>query len=281
MEKEKEIILVPCDFSSNSENALLHAIQLSQVAKNRILLVHIIKKGLFAKPATDEELEVVKKKLDSLSEETEKEYGVRPEVDIKEGKIIKTIRDLLQEKNINLVIMGSHYDIGKTHLEINEVIGFFKNSRLRKNAPIIVIQGPPIHHHYVEIVVPINYQKEFKETLRWVMHLSKYYKCNINFIKPFYSDPEKKKLMANNMYFTKKMLDNNNIVYGIKTAKKSKNYREEIFRFAGDIDADLIVIMADKFKEYMSDSKSHNGQDSSKIPIMCIKPMPKKFQGFY
>ena len=177
--------------------------------------------------------------------------------------------------------MGSSYEIGKHKLEVGELINIFKNSRLKSNVPIIAINGPPSHTRYVEIVVPINYQKEFKETLRWVMHLSKYYKCNINFIKPFYSDPEKKKLMANNMYFTKKMLDNNNIVYGIKTAKKQKSYSEEIFKFARDIDADLIVIMGDKYRDYVVDKRTKNGHEAGKIPVMCIKPMPKKFQSFY
>ena len=87
--------------------------------------------------------------------------------------------------------------------------------------------------------------------------------------------------MANNMYFIKKLLDNNNIIYGVKTAKKNQPYHYEIFRFAHDIEADLIVMMSDKYKEYVL----HNGDDQEfqkeEIPVMCIKPLPKKLQQFY
>ncbi len=281
MDKEREIILVPCDFTINSENSLLHAIQLAKVADSKVMLTHFVYKGLFSKELTEEEKTVILSKLNTLANEIEKEYNIKPETLVYQGKIVKSIKDLMIEKNINLVIMGQHYEFGKHKLEVAELINIFKISRMKNNSPIIAISGPPAHARYVEIVVPINYQREFKETLRWVMHLSKYYKCNINFIKPFYSDPEKKKLMANNMYFTKKMLDNNNIVYGIKTAKKQKSYTEETFKFARDIDADLIVIMGDKYRDYIADRKSKNGHEISKVPIMCIKPMPKKFQSFY
>ncbi|MBN2518873.1 MAG: universal stress protein [Bacteroidales bacterium] len=281
MEKEKEIILVPFDFKINSENSLLHAVQLATKANNGILIAHIIHKGLFSKPLSDDEKDEVIKKLKKIAEEIENKYKIKPEVTIKEGNFVKSIKDLLLESNINLVIMGQFYEIGKTKIDAPDIVNFFRNSRIKKNAPVIITQLAPQHNHYVEIVVPINYQKEFKETLRWVMHLSKYYKCNINFIKPFYTDPEKKRLMANNMYFTKKMLDNNNIVYGIKTAKKFKNYGEEILRFASDIDADLIVVMADKYRELLHENKAKDGHETNTIPIMCIKPMPKKFQGFY
>jgi len=280
MEKEREIILVPFDFTINSENSLLHALQLAQVAGSRILLAYIIRRGIFSKPATEEEKSEFEQKLEAIAGEIEKSHSIKPDTIVREGKI-KCLKDLLLERNINLMVMGQQFSFGKYKIDANEIISVFKTSRIKKVAPIIITQQPPAHSRYVEIVVPINYQREFKETLRWVMHLSKFYNCNINFIKPFYTDPEKKKLMANNMYFTKKMLDNNHIVYGIKTAKKAKNYSEEITRFAGDIDADLIVIMADKYKDFMHESKSRNGQEQNHIPIMCIKPMPKKFQGFY
>jgi len=281
MDKEREIILVPCDYSINSDNSLLHAIQLAKVANSKILLAHIVYKGVFDKELSEEAKREHLKKLNALADEIDKEYNLRPETIVYQGKFIKSIKELILEKKINLIIIGHLYEDDKHKLESHELISSFKNSRLKNNVPIIAINGPPSHTRYVEIVVPINYQREFKETLRWVMHLSKYYKCNINFIKPFYSDPEKKKLMANNMYFTKKMLDNNNIVYGIKTAKKQKTYSEEIFKFARDIDADLIVIMGDKYRDYVVESKAKNGHDAGNIPVMCIKPMPKKFQSFY
>jgi hypothetical protein len=66
-------------------------------------------------------------------------------------------------------------------------------------------------------------------------------------IKPYITDTFMKKDMGNNIYFTKKMLDKQNIVYGIKTAKKKQSFKSEIFRFTELIDADLIVMMAKQY----------------------------------
>lgn len=280
---EKEIILVPCDFTKSNDDAILHAVQLARAAKDKILLMHVVhnKTGFFefGKKAPEEDHSVLQGKLEALADEVRKEHQIETGTLFEEGDIRKSLRDVSKDRDVNLVVMGTHYTFNKKKIDANEVIEYLRSSRSRDVIPVIVVNEPPGHTHYIEIVVPIDYRREFKETLRWVMHLSKYYQCNINFIKPFYSDPEKKRLMANNMYFTKKMLDNNNIVYGIKTAKKQKQYREEVFRFATDIDADLIVIMADRYREYIEHSK--NGQDRRQIPIMCIKPLPKKFQQFY
>lgn len=279
---EREIILVPFDFTETSYNAITHAAQLSKAADDKILLLHVLpKEGLFPKKYSEEELQEANKELEDIVKETEKNYNVKPDIKILEGSLKKTIKEISLIRNINLIVMGEHYKVGHHSISAYEVINLLRVNKTKNVIPLIVVETEPAHSHYIEIVVPFDYKREFKETLRWVMHLSKYYQCNINFLKPFYSDPEKKKLMANNLYFTKKMLDSNNIIYGIKTARRSKKYRDEVFRFANDIDADLIVIMSDKYKEYVAEGKHKNDTNPRKIPVMCIKPLPKKFQQFF
>lgn len=90
-------------------------------------------------------------------------------------------------------------------------------------------------------------------------------------------DEGKKKQLANNIYFTKKMLDGVNIVYGIKTAKKKGTFEDEVFRFARTIEADLILIMSDKYDVFL-DSNMESQLD---IPVMCVNPRIRKYQSFY
>jgi len=73
------------------------------------------------------------------------------------------------------------------------------------------------------------------------------------------------------------MLDGNKIIYGIKTAKRQNVFKDEVFKFANNIDADLILIMADKYNYYVQSKE----KATSRVPIMCITPLPRKFQGFY
>ena len=276
MLKSNDIILVPWDFTPFAENSLYHAVQLAKVAGNSITLLHVVPKGgwFSGRKKNKEKIEEARIKLTSKAEDIYYVYEIKPEVIVREGNIHKTIKDVVSEIKANLIVMGPHYEIEHSKIDVINFIKLMSNS----NVPFIITQEPPAHTHYVEIVVPIEYEKKYKETLRWIIYLAKYYKCNINFIKPYISDPYNKKLMDNNIYFTKKMLDSKNIVYGIKTAKRKKEFREEIFNFSTKIDADLILIMSKRYNRYVKDNKYRTS-----IPLMVINPRADliKYQKFY
>ena len=256
-------IIVPWDFTENAENALLHAIQLSDVADSKILLLHIISKGFFSKnKELIERSKIAEKKLKQSAQEILKKYKIMPETIVHVDKLSTAIRQIELSINASLIVMGmDYYENNKIH-KINSFFSALKNIE----TPFLTVKTKPSHDYYKEIVFPLDNDKKFKETLHWIIFLSKHYKCNVNIIKPFINDQFKKQDMVNNIYFTKKILDKKNIVYGIKTAKRNKPFREEIFRFASDIDADLIVMMSKKFNDYVL----HNKKDMGKTPVMSI-----------
>ncbi|MDD2195739.1 MAG: universal stress protein [Bacteroidales bacterium] len=279
MDTGKKAVLVPWDFTKGSEIALKHALQLAGVADNEIMLLHIIPQtwwnSLLKKRIKPEKFEELKRKLEAVAEKVSSEHKISPISMVLEGNPVKIIRDLIVTANLNLIVTHKCYSYEKKRINS---IDFLKKLAIKNyNIPFIIAEAPPAHNHYIEIVVPLDYDKKYKETLHWIIYLSKYYKCNINLIKPYISDQRKKKEMANNIYFTKKMLDGNKIVYGIKTAKRQNIFRDEIFKFANNIDADLILIMADKYDAYV---KKNRSKSPSRIPIMCITPRVRKLQGF-
>lgn len=279
MDTGKKVVLVPWDFTKGSEIALKHALQLAGVADNEIMLLHIIPQtwwnSLLKKRIKPEKFEELKRKLEAVAEKVSSEHKISPISMVLEGNPVKIIRDLIVTANLNLIVTHKCYSYEKKRINS---IDFLKKLAIKNyNIPFIIAEAPPAHNHYIEIVVPLDYDKKYKETLHWIIYLSKYYKCNINLIKPYISDQRKKKEMANNIYFTKKMLDGNKIVYGIKTAKRQNIFRDEIFKFANNIDADLILIMADKYDAYV---KKNRSKSPSRIPIMCITPRVRKLQGF-
>lgn len=281
MDTGKKVVLVPWDFTSGCEIALKHAVQLASVAGNEIMLLHIIPKSwwssYFGKKALQpEEIETIKRKLEEIAEKLSGECGCTPISMVLEGDPVNITKELIGTANINLIVTHKYYTFNNKKLDTTEI--FRKLSLKNISVPIIIAEAPPIHSHYIEIVVPLDYDKKYKESLHWIIYLSKYYKCNINLIKPYISDEGKKKNMASNIYFTKKMLDGNKIVYGIKTAKRQNTFRDEIFKFANNIDADLIVIMADKYKSLVGETKS---KTPSRVPVMIITPRTRKLQGFY
>ncbi|NOZ45192.1 MAG: universal stress protein [Chlorobi bacterium] len=277
METDKSVILVPWDFSESSEYSMLHAVQLAKVVNNDLMLVHFkAGGGLFGNKAKiiieKEELE---NKLLTKAEDINDVYNIRPLTLVKEGSINKAVKEITEQYDINLIVMGQNYVVNKTKTSAKEFLKILENV----NVPVIINNSPPSHTHYTEIVVPVDHDKKFKESIHWIIYLSKYYKCNINIIKPHITDDLKKKYLSNNIFFTKKMLDAKNIVYGIKTAKNKDNFKLEIFNFAKIIDADLILVMSDKYNQYMSDKK-HTVDNF--IPVMVINPRAdlRRYQSF-
>ena len=275
MGNNKNFVLVLWDFSEASNNALLHAIQLAKVAKNELLLLNIIPSEGFFKnnELIEEKIDDTLTKLNAISDEIKREHQVNPFLTVREGSVSQIVREVTIENRVNLILAGTSVNWGKKPLES---IALLMKSLKNISIPFVVTNFPPLHSHYIEIVVPLDHDKKYKETLHWMIYLSKLYKCNINLIKPSVNDEGKKKQMANNIFFTKKMLDANNIVYGIKTAKKKNDFNDELFRFANDIEADLILIMADKYAKY----SEHNIDGKDRVPLMCINPRTRKFQSF-
>jgi hypothetical protein len=281
MSTPKKVVLVPWDFTDGSEIALKHALQLAQVAGNDILLLHLIPKMWWssligAKPVQPDDIDVLKRKLEDIAENISNESKCNIISMVLEGTPTTIIKELVTTADLNLIVAYKSYTYEKKKFETSSFMRRLSVKNL--SIPFLIAEKPPIHSHYIEIVVPLDYDKKYKETLHWIIYLSKYYKCNINLIKPYISDEGKKRNMANNIYFTKKMLDGNKIVYGIKTAKRKNTFKDEVFKFANNIDADLILIMADKYTTYVSENKS---KDPSRVPIMCITPRVRKLQGFY
>ncbi len=278
MESIKKVVLVPWDFTEGSENALQHAIQLAEAGDNEIMLLNIIPKSaildFFVRKVNIKEIETVNKRFEEVAESTYQKYGIRPQTLVLEGHPKKIIRQLITTANVNLIVSyHSYLHKGKIYRASNFLKDLiFKDITL----PFIIINTPPKHTHYIEIVIPVDYDRKFKEAVHWIIYLAKYYKCNINLIKPFLTDDGKKKQMANNIYFTKKMLDGVGIVYGIKTAKKKGSFEDEVFKFGQIIESDLILIMTDKY-DFFVDAKR---EKSLEIPVMCVNPRVKKYQSF-
>ncbi len=274
---KKDVILIPWDFTEASEVALQHAVQLAKEVNNHIMLARFVESpGLFAgKSKKQAVIDNEKEKLKKVGESVLEKYGINPYIAVELGYSISVVKNLVNDAKANLVILGKTYKINdKLVLTTKEFCERLKSLDI----PFVVAEKAPAHSYYKEIVVPLDQDKHFKETLQMVVFLSKYYNCNINIIKPYIDDELEKKDMTNNIYFTKKMLDKKNIIYGIKTAKKNRKFEDEVFRFAENIDSDLIVMMVRKYIKYISE---HPNYESS-IPIMVINRNSQivKYGGF-
>lgn len=277
--EDKKLALILWDFSKGCEIALQHAIQLANAGENDILLLHIIPhSGLLSALASPNkntaEISEANKRFNAVVDEVRKKYNITPRTMVIEGNPKKLLYRLVELDNISLII--SHHTYTYKGKSIR-AMGWFKKLVFKDiTLPIVIVNQAPAHSHYVEIAIPIYQDHAFKESVQWIINLSRLYHCNVNFIKPFILEELKKKQLASNLYFTKKMLDGAGIVYGMKTAKKNNIFEDDVFRFADNIEADMIMVMSDKYDKLVSLDRERNLH----IPVMCVNTRIKKYQPF-
>ncbi len=259
MEISPKSFFVPWDFTEKAEYAFAHAYNLANQFNKEITLLHIIKKEKFRSEFEPKIIEVAK--------EHEEKFNIKVNSLVVAGDLFKTMAKTAEEYNASLVVMGMHSSKRATKTIMGSQVPFY------------LVQEPPIRDKITEIVVPIDTDEKNRVQLNWVIYMAKYFKCNINIIKPFINNDAKNRKMKANMMFARKVLDAKDVVYGIRTAKREMKWHHAIHKFANDIDAELIFVMSSEFKKLTKGME----KEGCKIPIICINPatglkiLPDKF----
>lgn len=255
MEDFTKHIIVPWDFTERADQALAHAILL-QKGRVGIKLVHIVSK--------ENEVEPSKIKLQEVVDRVKVEKNIELSMNVRVGNIFKDMGKLAEEFNALLVVMGVHDSKNKRGMKVV----------VKSPVPFVLVKDFPVNSAYKEIVVPMDEDKKNRIMLNWVIILTKYYDANIDIFKPFLSNNVANTKMKSQMFFIKKNLDSDGIVYGIKTSKRNTNFSEEVFRFLDEIQADMILLMSHSFKKLIKKV------GENKTPILVVNPMKAKIGGF-
>lgn len=261
---EKDILLVPWDFTDVAEAALQHAIKIAKKLNHQISLIHVVKslkKG-------EEALSELNKDIEKLKEK----YGVELNPLVLEGSLFSVISDYASENNVSMVIMGTHGIKGMQKFTGSYALKVIVGSKI----PFIVIQEPPTKKDvFKHVVFPIDYRSEAKQKLQWALFLVKYFDVKINIIVPTLKDKSlNTKLMAN-VHFAEKILDKYDCSYELHKIAGS-NSAEESIAFAQKLDADMILIMTTKgigITDYvLGAQEQYIIANTAKIPVMVVNP---------
>jgi len=267
MEQDRKSIMVTWDFSAVSYHALKHAIKISHILKNNVVLFHIVKDQSQEEPA--------RKKMESTVEEIKEEYGEEVGYYVHAGKIFKEIADYAskEENKVNFVVMGTHGMKGGQKLFGSWALKVIAGSTV----PFIVVQDdPPQKERYSDIVFPVDFRSENKEKLQWAIFLGKYLNSKIHLYKSPVANKDLQKKVNVNLNFAIRFLIQNNIEYEIQTGSKYNNFQKEILSFSKKIDADMILITTTKHitaVDYIFGAKEqYLLSNNEKIPVMCVNP---------
>ncbi len=266
-----DLILVTWDFTDKSVMALDHAINIAKFIKHDIAIIHIVKK--------DSEIPQVEKRIaDEIGSKFEN-ISVKPKIIVKSGTIFHTIAELATEIKAKMVVMGTHGMKGMQKLLGSWALKVIAGSK----SPFIVVQESPKREIYKDIVLPIGFRKENKESISWATYFSKSFGSRFHIFYGKYTDSNFIKGVESNLLFINKFFAQKNIRYELQSAKGENEFHQEVVEFAKTIDADAIMIMTTRdigFADYvLGAQEQYIISNYEKIPVICINPKPAKIGG--
>jgi nucleotide-binding universal stress UspA family protein len=264
MENTVKPLMVPWDFTQVGEYALEHAVKIAKIDGNPIYLAHIARKK--------DEVSRLKGVLEVQALEAFKKYSIKPTAIVRYGTIFSSLGEIADEINAEMVIMGTHGIKGMQKLTGSWALKVIVSSKV----PFVIVQSPPDGNKFEHIVLPVDFRREDKEKVNWLVYLYKHFNSKIHIIKPLKSDKRLLNGVNTNILFTRKILDQKNVEYDIITAPGKKSFAKETIEYAIQIKAEVIVIMTTKnigLADYvMGADEQYIIANSAKIPVMCINP---------
>ncbi len=264
METTIKPLMVPWDFTKVAEYALEHAAKIARIDGNPVYLAHIARRK--------DEVNKLKATLDAYAAEAFNKFSIKPKAIVRYGSIFTSIGEIADELDAEMVVMGTHGIRGLQKLTGSWALKVIVSSKV----PFVTVQAPPSDNSFRNIVVPVDFRKEDKEKVNWLIYLNKHFNSKIHIIKPDKSDKRLLRGVSNNILFAKKMLDKRSVEYDIITAPGKRSFAKETIEYAVQIKADLMVIMTTKnigLSDYiMGADEQYIIANSAGIPVMSINP---------
>ena len=264
METSKNTILVPFDFTEIANNAIEHAILVGKQLDADILLLHIVKK--------DTMVSEQEKQLMERAESIKSKWGVLPKTLVREGTIFKTINEVVEELNCLLVVMGTHGMKGLQKLTGSWALKVIVGSQI----PYLVVQAPPKHDQYNNVVFPIDYKTENKEKLKWVDFINKMFDTKTHIFATASKEGILDSRTKANVVFSKRFMEEKNIDYELTLSEGESSFSQETIQYAEKIDADMVLIMTTRdisFHDYVLGAyEQYIIANNSQIPVLVINP---------
>ncbi len=270
MDNVKRSILVPYDFSTLSDYAIEHGIQMIRILNADLILLHIVRD-------LKNELEATER-LKKVAEATYRKYKIKPKIMVRPGIVSKAIKSIASNIDAVLVIMKTSGPVGIQKYIGSHAIKVMYKSRI----PFIVVQAPPQGDKLKKVLFPIDFRYENKEKLKWINFLAKFYKPQVYLFRPNDTDYR----IRNNLKFATRFLDGRDIEFELVHARGKKPFTEEALEFSNFLQADLIIIMLsrnisiEKILIGLKDQKYISNK--YKIPVMCLNARTdlRKFGSF-
>ena len=279
-------ILVPVGFSEQSLAALKQACLIAKIKKSEVIILSVIEEqskisGLLIDNPFEEIRNKVKDKLDEISEMHSSKFSVKVDSMVASGKIYEQIVEVSSMINANLIVMGTN---GSPKGVIKKFIGSNAERVVRlSNIPVITIKENTSTENFDNIILPLDLGKETKEKVTFAIEYARYWNSTIRIVSVFLKDnTSEKNILIKNLNQVSNFISNAGIkcTSELIEGEKKQSLGDFVINYEKKFDSDLIIIMTKKEELALSNNLSVTARyiiHNSKIPVMSIKPKPRKF----
>ncbi len=227
---QKPIILVPTDFTAVGDSAVQYAVRLSKILNARIELLHVV--------GNSKDPSMAKVALSGLATKLEKEK-IEVITRIESGNIFDDIGKVAHEIEARLIVMGTHGVKGMQHVLGSKALKVITNS----DVPFIVVQKKPMKPEgFKNIVIPVDFNQEVKQSIKYAWEIGKYFQSKIHIVYVKEKDPYIAAKIERNIPFAKELFKENKVAYEIIELEK-KDFIKEVMKYSQTVDADLLTII--------------------------------------
>ena len=278
MKTQINSILIPTDFSVLSESAIKVGIAIAKRQNAQVTLLHAVDLLPYLLPtevllsSSKEVLSRKEEELKELSENIQKDTGVKADVKVLEGTPSDIICKLAYEENISLIVMGTHGVSGLREFFIgSEAFRVLKNA----TCPVLTIPGDWQKTDFEKVLFPIRLKPGTLDTYFYARPIVEKNNSEL-FLLGLYD--QKKDMVEEEISMSinkvKQQLDNDKVVFKSEISQ-SKDYPAKIIEMAKLYEADLIILTANldhDFKAYFVGPFVQQVVNHSRLPVLSIKP---------
>ncbi len=267
------MILVTWDFTEKSEYAYENALHASKSLGADIILLHIAKKA--------SDIPTMEQRLKGIIAEKYASNANKTSVLVKEGSIFTSIGETAEEIGVKMIFMGTHGIKGSQKFFGSWALKVIAHTKV----PFVVVQSSPKENQYKDIVFPVNYRRENKESINWLNFFSRAFNSKIHIFTAKHTDSNFVKGVESNILFLSKNLKIKGVEYIMEKAPGKTDFVKEAIDYAQGINAGSIFIMTTKdigFTDYMMGAhEQYIIANNFNIPVICVNPKPPKLGGSF
>jgi nucleotide-binding universal stress UspA family protein len=257
----KNLYIVPHDFTPVGDAALNYAIHLSKHVSIEIRLLHVVSsKSDMAKASV---------KLDEIIAKAGNHKDVHFSKSIREGSIFDQIGELARSEKAQLIIMGTHGALGLQKLLGSNAIKVVVNA----DTPFIILQKDTPFKEIKNIVVPIDLNKESLQIINNAGDLAAMFGATVHVVGEKQSDEYLSQQMKTRILIVKKQYVERKVPCTVELVPPGGSYSKKIMEYARTHAIDMVAIAyhSESFLPQFDTFAQSLITNDSKLPCMILK----------